>query len=599
MSPNPPARWRTPFWPWLLLPCAALLATAAAWFWREQPDLSRNPYVFYEQNLTARIGAYAPYAFMDKGGTLDGYVMDLTYAISRVMGVRVTLLSRRLDDPAELAQRYDADVVLCMVKTPMNSEEYNFTQAYASHSFSIFGAPGAPIPPRSEYAHSPDWVVNTDGVYHELYGHQRSGCSLANTAEEALHEISRGAKRYTIMETYVGNKLIEELSLANVCQLAETDISVEYAFAIRRSNDAAYDIFSRGLSYLHASGQFEKIQNKWLEKRFLLTERRLESLLLYGTSGLLVAVFAVLLAFIWLHTLRAQVKMRTADLEQEIVERRKVEKRLLESQAQLLEADKMAAVGTLASGIAHEINNPNGLLLLNLDFLRDMLRDIRPHLDAIFATGDDFRLAGIPWSKLRHQYGAILEDSLEASGHIRDIVNDLKEFVRKDESTENTCFDLDEVLEHSLRFVRNMIRKCTNHCRMKRARHLPQVNGNPRKIGQVMINLIINACQALENREQGLLLETGLNPEGNEVFFRCTDEGRGIAAANISRLCEPFFTTKRAEGGTGLGLSISAAIIESHGGHLAFTSSEGHGTTVTLFLPVAENSVGKKEFSDA
>lgn len=585
---NPQTRTggRLPFWLWLLLPCAALLAAAAAWFWRDQPDLARNPYVFYERNITARIGAYAPYAFMDKGGTLDGYVMDLTYAISRVMGARVVLLSRRLDNPAELARRHDADVVLCMVKTPASSQDYTFTEPYASHSFSIFGPPGAAVPGRNEFARSADWVLNTDGVYYELYGRQIT-CALTSSAEEALHEIARGAKRYTIMETYVGNKLIEEQALNNVTPLAETDISVEYAFAVRRGNDAAYDIFSRGLAYLRTSGQFEKIQNKWLEKRFLLTERRLESLLLYGASGLLVAAFAGLLAFLWLHTLRAQVRTRTAALEQEISERRKAERRLLESQAQLLEADKMAAVGTLASGIAHEINNPNGLLLLNLDFLRHMLRDLRPRLDAISAAEGDFRLGGIPWSRLRHQCGAILDDSLAAAGHIRDIVNDLKEFVRKDEETGTTRFDLNDVLEHSLRFVKTLLKKSTAHCRMECARDLPPVSGSPRKIGQVMVNLIINACQALENREQGLLLETGLSPEGNEVFFRCTDEGRGIAQEDLSRLCEPFFTTKRAEGGTGLGLSISATIAESHGGRLAFASSPGKGTAATLFLPVA------------
>ena len=568
----------------LVLLCIIACIFFAIYKYYEGTDFSKNPYIFYERSITARIGAYAPYAFMDKGGTLDGYVMDLTYAISRVMGVRVVLLSRRLDSPTELAKKHDADVVLCMVKTPVTSKEYDFTAPYATHTFSIFARKEAPPPDMDYIAQGEAWVVNEDGVYHELYG-ERHDCPLSGTAEEALHDIAQGRRMYTIMETYIGKKLIEEQALDNVAFLQETNISVEYAYAIRKGNPNIFDIFSNGLKYLHSSGQFNKIQHKWLEKRFLLTKRNLEQFFVYAAIALTIILLSAVAMLIWSHVLKEQVRRRTAELKQEINERRKAESRLRQSQAQLVQADKMAAVGTLASGIAHEINNPNGLLLLNLVFIQDILRDIRPYLDTHFEKEGNFMIAGMPWPQLRDTLDSMMEDSIQASGHIRDIVDDLKEFVRKSGDSPSELFQLNDALEHSLRLVRNMIKKSTSRFQMRTGRDMPAVKGSPRKIGQVLINLIINACQALEHPAQGLLLETGTSSDGRSVFFRLTDEGCGISAEDLPCICDPFFTTKRAHGGTGLGLSVSSSIVEGYGGSLSFISEPGQGTTVTLTLP--------------
>lgn len=390
---------------------------------------------------------------------------------------------------------------------------------------------------------------------------------------------------YTIMETYIGKKLIEEQALDNVAFLQETNISVEYAYAIRKGNPNIFDIFSNGLKYLHSSGQFNKIQHKWLEKRFLLTKRNLEQFFVYAAIALTIILLSAVAMLIWSHVLKEQVRRRTAELKQEINERRKAESRLRQSQAQLVQADKMAAVGTLASGIAHEINNPNGLLLLNLVFIQDILRDIRPYLDTHFEKEGNFMIAGMPWPQLRDTLDSMMEDSIQASGHIRDIVDDLKEFVRKSGDSPSELFQLNDALEHSLRLVRNMIKKSTSRFQMRTGRDMPAVKGSPRKIGQVLINLIINACQALEHPAQGLLLETGTSSDGRSVFFRLTDEGCGISAEDLPCICDPFFTTKRAHGGTGLGLSVSSSIVEGYGGSLSFISEPGQGTTVTLTLP--------------
>jgi polar amino acid transport system substrate-binding protein len=115
---------------------------------------------------------------------------------------------------------------------------------------------------------------------------------------------------------------------------------------------------------------------------------------------------------------------------------------------------------------------------------------------------------------------------------------------------------------------------------------LPTIRGNAQRIEQVVINLILNACQAFDDPEKGIALATRYDHDKGLVICTCRDEGEGIAPEHLPRLTDPFFTTKREQGGTGLGLSVSATIVQQHGGTLEFNSSPGQGTTATLSLPV-------------
>ena len=153
-----------------------------------------------------------------------------------------------------------------------------------------------------------------------------------------------------------------------------------------------------------------------------------------------------MVAGLWSYALKRQVRERTRALEQEARERLRAEEDLSRSREQLMRADKLAVIGTLASGVAHEINNPNGLLLLNLNFLREALRDLRPSLEERYAREGDFQLGGLPWSRLRTTLHQLLDDSVIASERIRAIVNDLRLFAAKDNSEEKALFDLNETV---------------------------------------------------------------------------------------------------------------------------------------------------------
>ncbi|BCR06373.1 hypothetical protein DESUT3_34420 [Desulfuromonas versatilis] len=249
---------------------------------------------------------------------------------------------------------------------------------------------------------------------------------------------------------------------------------------------------------------------------------------------------------------------------------------------------RLASLGELSAGVAHEINNPNGLILLNLPFLSEAFADAMPILDAWHRQQGEYSLGGLEFSRVREEIPKVFEEMIDSGQRIRAIVEDLKNFVRRNGEAPRERFDLNRAVQTSLRLTSNTLRQATERFTTALAEQLPPVLGNSQRIEQVLVNLIQNACQALPDRNRGIHLETAHDAPQKQVVLRLRDEGCGIPPQAIPRITDPFFTTKRDTGGTGLGLSVSARIVKDHGGSLSFDSAPGKGTCVTLSLPVFE-----------
>jgi polar amino acid transport system substrate-binding protein len=206
-------------------------------------------------------------------------------------------------------------------------------------------------------------------------------------------------------------------------------------------------------------------------------------------------------------------------------------------------------------------------------------------LDRYFAENGDFQCGGLPYSRMREEVGRGLEKVREAAQRIKHIVDDLKDFARRDDNGDHVPLDLNAVAQAAVRLTEPSLRKAPPRFRAEYAPDLPALRGNPQRIEQVLINLLLNACQALPDPSRAIELVTRHDPESKRAILQVRDEGSGIAPENLSRLTDPFFTTKRDSGGTGLGLSVSAGIVKEHGGTLEFASVPGE-TLVTLSLPV-------------
>lgn len=251
---------------------------------------------------------------------------------------------------------------------------------------------------------------------------------------------------------------------------------------------------------------------------------------------------------------------------------------------------RLASLGELAAGVAHEINNPNGSILYNSDMLRMVVNDLLPYLDERLPEKQGERFGGLSWEEIVESFPVLLTDTYQAALRIKRIVADLRDFSRIDSESQDEPVNLNQVALSVGRLARNTINKSTDHFSFALAEVLPPVSGDSTKLEQVVLNLVLNACQALDSSEQKISITTVFKPELEQVWLQVCDEGQGIPPALINHILDPFVTTKRERGGTGLGLSVSARIVKEHRGRLKFTSTPGEGTTATLEFP-AEGAV--------
>lgn len=253
-----------------------------------------------------------------------------------------------------------------------------------------------------------------------------------------------------------------------------------------------------------------------------------------------------------------------------------------------MRSSHLAALGELAAGVAHEVNNPNGLILLNTATLMESWQDALPILEEYFQDQGDFLLGGIPFSRMRQEIPHLLSEMADGAKRIRRIVEDLKNFVRQDPDEYAEKVDLNQSVETAARLSASTVKKSTGSFFMELADDLPPLLGNKQRLEQVIINLLLNACQALDGPGQKILLRTRLDSAFNHLILEVVDQGVGIPPQAIPHITDPFFTTRRESGGTGLGLSVSARIVKEHGGRLHFDSQPGQGTTVTVYLPALQ-----------
>lgn len=273
---------------------------------------------------------------------------------------------------------------------------------------------------------------------------------------------------------------------------------------------------------------------------------------------------------------------RLIGVTRDITEEKLAKAREREQERRLFQASKLVSLGTLVSGIAHEINNPNNFIRLNVQNLREMWADIRLVLDRLDRDPDGLAVRGIPYREARPMVHNMIAGIEEGSKRIEKLLVNLREFARGDEGELTEEVDLNRVIDSAVMLMRETIRKSTDHFGVISNAEGAWVRGNYHQIEQVLINLITNACQSLRSRADRVEVRTELSPDGDTVSVVVIDEGVGIPDALIARIADPFFTTKQSEGGSGLGLAVSSRIVANHGGELRFSSAPGRGTGATV-----------------
>ena len=286
-------------------------------------------------------------------------------------------------------------------------------------------------------------------------------------------------------------------------------------------------------------------------------------------------------------------------LEQRVEERKR---ELEKAHQRLLQQDKMASIGQLAAGVAHEINNPAGFIRSNLDTLASYQEDL---VEALKIAQKLLEEHNVPDRDLfmekckecdldfiLNDLPVLVKQSLEGTERITKIVKGLSRFSHVDEEVTEDL-DINELLESTVDLLSNEIKHKAEL--VKVFGDIPVIKGNPNQLSQVFVNLIVNALQAMT--QKGILTIATISDSAG-IEIEISDTGVGIGPENLSNIFNPFFTTKPVGQGTGLGLSISYEIIKAHGGDIRVESKPWEGTTFHITLPIKNEEREKRDESE-
>lgn len=278
-------------------------------------------------------------------------------------------------------------------------------------------------------------------------------------------------------------------------------------------------------------------------------------------------------------------------LESKNRELEKTYRELKDTQTKVLQQEKMASIGQLAAGVAHEINNPLAFISSNLGTLGKYIDRLTEFINTQSEIIESFKSIEVmkrvreKRDNLKLDYIAedikeLVKESLDGSDRVRKIVQGLKTFARVDEA-DYKCADINECIESTINIVWNELKYKT---KLKRDfGNLPPTKCFPQQLNQVFMNILINAAHAIE--KQGEITVKTWHEEGF-IFIAISDTGCGIPDENLTRIFEPFFTTKEVGKGTGLGLSIAYEIVKKHQGEITIQSEVGRGTTFIVKIPI-------------
>ncbi len=253
--------------------------------------------------------------------------------------------------------------------------------------------------------------------------------------------------------------------------------------------------------------------------------------------------------------------------------------------SQLYQAQKMEALGALIAGVAHEINNPINLIMYNIPLLEKIWHDILPILNDQAVLYPQRKYGGLRTDFINNHLMQLISDMDMAAKRVATIVTGLKSFSRFSAQSEKIPLQINLAVDNAIRLSQSTLRKLNVEIDLDLQNELPTISGNLQNIEQVILNLIINAAQAIEHDSGKIRISTRLQPQDGDIRISVSDNGKGVNPAIAGKLFDPFITDKQEKGGTGLGLSVSYNLIKSHDGTITFESRPGKGTTFHVLLP--------------
>ncbi len=318
------------------------------------------------------------------------------------------------------------------------------------------------------------------------------------------------------------------------------------------------------------------------ESEFVERRAQVFRVLLYFVALMLLSYVAV--QFVRLKTGADELYRTNSYLQLEMSERIRLSETARRQELQLIQKNRMVVLGMMVSGVAHEINNPNHLILMNSHLLATTCKDLLALVDAGKPVSSTTRVGGLEYAEMRTQIPLLANDIHEAAARVGQIVDELKYFFRPSSSASSDTFDVNGAAKRAIRLLSHLIRAKTERFTTRFGSDLPLAAGSAQHFEQVAVNLLVNALEALPNASCGVDVSTIYDRIRDKLLFIVDDQGVGISQDDLARIRDPFFTTKASTGGTGLGLAITSTLLSDLGGSLEFTSEIGKGTRAVIGL---------------
>jgi len=266
------------------------------------------------------------------------------------------------------------------------------------------------------------------------------------------------------------------------------------------------------------------------------------------------------------------------------------EKKRLESEA--LQRQKMETLGTLVAGVAHEINNPINTIMNNAPLLQNIWQDLLPLVEEHIEKEPGRRFGGLTGGFIKENIDQLISDMDIAANRVANVVIGLKDFYRKASHLEKHKVDINIAVENAIRLAGSTVKKSGITLALDLTPNLPSINANLQNLEQIILNLLINAVQAIEHDYGEIRITTAYNKDQGTVVLSVQDNGKGIPSAISDKIFDPFFTEWQSIGGTGLGLPITRNLVKANDGEISFKSRTGKGTSffVTFALEPKKKS---------
>ena len=282
------------------------------------------------------------------------------------------------------------------------------------------------------------------------------------------------------------------------------------------------------------------------------------------------------------------------ELRREKSKRLQLKTALQKSQEQLHQSQKMETLGTLVAGVAHEINNPINLVMYNTSLLKKVWWDFLPVLNEYTERNPDRKFGGLTFEFLNQNLNQLIADVDMAANRVAKIITDLKDFAKQSSIMDKQPLQINQAIMNAIRLVGATLKKAGIEVQLDLDPDVPLMEGNLHNIEQIVLNIVINAVQAV-NHDNGLIkISTGYQDRDKRILLTITDNGKGIDPSISNKIFDPFVTDKQAEGGTGLGLSVTYSLVQAYNGEITFQSRKGKGTTFTVYFPTVTQDKGPK-----